>query len=99
MNNEPQEITALVDLDVYSNSGVYVGKVEDLRIDSGANQVTGLALHRINDDLFDDEINRNRGVIIPYRWIQAVGDIVVVSDVIERVSDDPEESEGNEHQN
>ncbi|QZA89195.1 PRC-barrel domain-containing protein [Salinarchaeum sp. IM2453] len=99
MNNEPQEITALVDLDVYSNSGVYVGKVEDLRIDSGANQVTGLALHRVNDDLFDNDINRSRGVIIPYRWIQAVGDIVIVSDVIERVSDDPEEAEGNEHQN
>ena len=31
----PQEITSLVGREVYSNNGVFVGEVEDVRLDLG----------------------------------------------------------------
>ncbi|MFB6185171.1 MAG: PRC-barrel domain-containing protein [Haloarculaceae archaeon] len=81
----PQEITSLVGREVYSKNGVFVGEVEDLRLDLDVPSVTGLALHQLNDELFDDEARRARGVIVPYRWVQAVGDVIIVNDVVERM--------------
>jgi sporulation protein YlmC with PRC-barrel domain len=85
MENLPQEITALVGREVYSKNGVFVGEVEDLRLELDRKEVTGLALHQLNTELFEEEVNAARGVIIPYRWVQAVGDIVIVSDIVERL--------------
>ncbi|MDS0221399.1 PRC-barrel domain-containing protein [Haloarcula sp. S1AR25-5A] len=83
--NPPQEITALVGREVYSKNGVFVGEVEDLRLELDRKEVTGLALHQLNTELFDADVNAARGVIIPYRWVQAVGDVVIVSDIVERL--------------
>lgn len=83
----PQEITTLVGREVYTNNGVFLGEVEDLRLDLDAEEVTGLALHELNRELFEDEAREARGVIVPYRWVQAVGDVVIVNDIVERIQD------------
>lgn len=88
-----QEITSLVGREVYSNNGVFIGEVEDLRMDIESNSVTGIALHRLNDELFEDYVGGNRGVMVPYRWVRSVGDIVLVNDIVERVKDDDEDDE------
>ena len=90
----PQEITTLVGREVYTNNGVFLGEVEDLRLNLDAQQVTGLALHDLNRELFAEEAATARGVIVPYRWVQSVGDVVIVNDLAERVQqakDDDEE--------
>ena len=81
----PQEITSLVGREVYSNDGVFVGEVEDLRLDMTDERVTGLALGQINRDLFDDRLEGANGVLLPYRWVRAVGDVVLVNDAIEQL--------------
>jgi len=89
--SEPQEITSLVGREVYSNNGVFVGEVEDLRLDIEKEIVTGLAMTELNLDLFEDRAAGARGVIIPYRWVRSVGDIVLVNDIVERMRSDDEE--------
>jgi sporulation protein YlmC with PRC-barrel domain len=81
----PQEITALVGREVYTKNGVLVGEIEDLRLDLEAEEVNGLALHQLNRELFNAETASARGVIVPYRWVQAVGDVVIVNDIVERI--------------
>jgi sporulation protein YlmC with PRC-barrel domain len=94
MNDDlPQEITSLVGREVYSNNGVFVGQVEDLRLDLDAETVTGLALASLNNELFNGRAAGARGVIIPYRWVRSVGDIILVSDVVERMKDGEESEE------
>jgi sporulation protein YlmC with PRC-barrel domain len=94
-DSQPQEITTLVGREVYTNNGVFLGEVEDLRLDLDAEEVTGLALHELNRELFAEEAATARGVIVPYRWVQSVGDVVVVNDIAERIQrakgDDDEE--------
>lgn len=92
----PQEITSLVGREVYSKNGVFIGEVEDIRLDLESEAVTGLALHELNVELFAEEAASARGVILPYRWVQAVGDVVIVNDLVERVqrSDAEEEEDG-----
>lgn len=92
MNVDSQEITALVGREVYSNNGVFVGEVEDVRLDLGAEQVTGLALSDLNEELFQGNIEGGKGVMVPYRWVRAVGDVILINDIIERLRG-PEESE------
>jgi len=89
----PQEITSLVGREVYSKNGVFLGEVEDLRLDLDAEEVTGLALHELNRELFGQTAAGARGVIIPYRWVQAVGDVVIVNDVVERLQRAEEDAE------
>ncbi|ESS05069.1 MAG: hypothetical protein A07HR67_00049 [uncultured archaeon A07HR67] len=93
MNPAPEEITSLVGREVYSNNGIFVGEVEDVRLDLDAQAVTGLALAELNHELFAGRVERNTGVIVPYRWVRAVGDVVLVNDIIERLdtgSDEPD---------
>jgi sporulation protein YlmC with PRC-barrel domain len=87
----PQEITTLVGREVYSKNGVFVGEVEDIRLDLDRQGVTGLALAECNADLFSAEVEEARGAIIPYRWVQSVGDVVIVNDIVERLTDDETE--------
>ncbi|WP_053947522.1 PRC-barrel domain-containing protein [Halolamina sediminis] len=92
MNVDSQEITALVGREVYSNNGVFVGEVEDVRLDLGAEQVTGLALSGLNEELFKGNVEGGKGVMVPYRWVRAVGDVILINDIIERLRG-PEEAE------
>jgi len=92
----PQEITTLVGREMYSKNGVFVGEVEDIRLDLDRQTVTGLALHQLNTELFDAEARSARGVIIPYRWVQAVGDVVIVNDIVERLHQPDEEADEEE---
>lgn len=84
-DSAPQEITTLVGREVYTNNGVFLGEVEDLRLNLDAEEVTGLALHQLNGELFGAEASSSRGVIVPYRWVQAVGDVIIVNDIVERI--------------
>jgi sporulation protein YlmC with PRC-barrel domain len=92
MHVDSQEITALVGREVYSNNGVFVGEVEDVRLDLGQEQVNGLALADLNTELFQGSIEAGNGVMIPYRWVRAVGDVILINDIIERLKG-PEEAE------
>ena len=87
----PQEITSLVGREVYSNNGVFVGEVEDLQLDMDAERVTGLALGEINRELFGAQVDGSKGVLVPYRWVRAVGDIVLVNDAVEQMKETDDE--------
>jgi len=89
----PQEITSLVGREVYSNNGVFVGEIEDIQLDLQREAVTGLALRDINRDLFDARVSGSEGVIVPYRWVRAVGDVVLVNDVVERLTEQEPDDE------
>ena len=95
MNGDPQEITTLVGREVYSNNGVFVGEIEDVRLNLDQETVTGLAVGEINRELFSTQVEPGKGVLIPYRWVRSVGDVVLVNDVVERMKtdDDPSEDE------
>ena len=69
------DITSLFDLNVYTDKGKYVGKVQDVQLEANDRKISGLALGNINKDLFDVE---TKGVIIPYRWVLAASDIVII---------------------
>ena len=69
------EITSLLDQEVYTQKGIFVGRVDDAVLDPENGVVSGLALGDVNKELFDQ---KGKGVVIPYRWVTAVGDIIII---------------------
>jgi len=85
--DEPAEITSLVGHDIYSSNGVYVGEVEDVQLNLDVESVTALAVTNVNPELLGDYATDSRGVLIPYRWVRSVGDVILVNEVVERVQE------------
>ena len=93
MDSEADEITSLVGREVYSNNGVFVGEIEDVRLNLDAEMVNGLALSELNPQLFSAAAIGEKGVIVPYRWVRAVGDVVLINEVVERYESPEAEEE------
>ena len=69
------DITSLLGLEVYTQKAIFVGKVDDAVLDPETGVISGLALGSVNKELFDQ---KGKGIVIPYRWVTAVGDIVIM---------------------
>ena len=93
MDANQREIGSLVGREVYSNNGVFVGEVEDIRMDLDREVVTGLAVGALNPDVLAGRARGARGVIVPFRWVRSVGDVVLVNDVIERLREPEEDAD------
>ena len=72
------EISTLLGLKVYTDEGRYVGVVKDLVLDVENRRIKSLAISDYNKTLTN---SKAKGILIPYRLVKAVGDIVIVKDV------------------
>jgi sporulation protein YlmC with PRC-barrel domain len=86
------ELSSLYGQDLYTDRGVYVGKIEDVSVDIKEKRISGLAVRNVNPNAFD--VSRDKGVIIPYRWVTAIGDIVLIKHVKRRRAEVEVEGEG-----
>lgn len=69
-----EEITEIIGCEVYTPGAVYVGNVKDVILDVEGRKVDGLFIERPNATLVEGSVN----ISIPYRWVNAVSDIVVL---------------------
>ncbi len=72
------EISTMFGLNVYTEKGVYIGKVNDVVLEVNERKVSGLAVSRLNPEVFDTS---KTGVVIPFRWVTAVADVVLIRHV------------------
>src|SRR2546422_8324959 len=77
-----EEISEIIGLQVYTNTGVFLGNVNNLVVDVENGAVDGLFVGETNPLL----VEGGRAVSVPYRWIQSVGDIVILRYFPKRVS-------------
>lgn len=75
------EITTFFGMRVYTDEGRYVGRIEDVIIESETNTITGIVVVDYNKALID---KTSRGVVIPYRLVRSVGDIVLIRDIFSK---------------
>ncbi|HIJ12185.1 MAG TPA: photosystem reaction center subunit H [Halobacteriales archaeon] len=86
MESATQEINKLIGREVYSKNGIFVGEVDDVQISIDNESITGLAVSSVNLELFKGWDLNGKGILVPYRWVRSVGDIVLVNDIVERVA-------------
>ncbi len=89
------ELSSLYGQEVYTDKGAYIGKIEDVKVNITEKRISGLAVQDINPNIFD--VGDKKGIIIPYRWVMAIGDIVLIKHVRRRIGA-KEEEEGKEEE-
>lgn len=77
-----EEISEIIGLQVYTNQGVFLGNVNNLVVDVDRGAVDGIFVGETNPLL----VEGSRAVSVPYRWIQSVGDIVILRYFPKRVA-------------
>lgn len=76
------EISEVIGLQVYTQNGVFLGNVNNLVVDVDNGSVDGIFVGETNPLL----VEGSRAVSVPYRWVQSVGDIVVLRYFPKRVT-------------
>ena len=77
-----EEVTSFLKLPVYTREGTYVGHVRNVFLDMDEKCISSLLLTNTNPSLVEGTVD----VAVPYRWVNAVSDIVVLSHFPERVT-------------
>ena len=88
------EVTDFINLPVYTNRGIYVGEVRDVIIDVDERRVDKLVLTNTHKEM----VEQGMDVAVPYRWVSAVGDIIILSYFPEKVEIPREEEEEEEEE-
>lgn len=76
------EISEVIGLQVYTHNGVFLGNVNNLVVDVDNGSVDGIFVGETNPLL----VEGSRAVSVPYRWVQSVGDIVLLRYFPKRVT-------------
>lgn len=69
-----EEITVLYELEVYTDKGVRIGPVANVTINMDNNEIESLVIEESNETLVEE----GRPVSVPFRWVQCVGDIIIL---------------------
>ncbi len=83
------EATRLPGMQVYTNQGTYLGTVHEVSLELTTHRVDGLYLTETNGALVPEAAN----VVIPYRWVANLDDIIILRFFPERLSFVEPESE------
>ncbi|MCD6461761.1 MAG: PRC-barrel domain-containing protein [Thermoplasmata archaeon] len=69
-----QEVSELIGLQVYTREGLFLGNVNNIIIDVDRQRIDGLFITGTNPVL----VEGSRSVSVPYRWVKAVGDVILL---------------------
>jgi len=64
--------------DVFTDRGMYCGKVEDVECDLKRFKLRAIVVKAAKGSYLSDMLGRKKGIIIPYPMVKAVGDIVLI---------------------
>jgi sporulation protein YlmC with PRC-barrel domain len=84
-----EEVTSFLKLPVYTREGKYVGHVKNVFLDVDEKKVSSLLVTNTNPSIVEGSID----VSVPYRWVTAVSDIVILSNFPQKVVMRNEEEE------
>ncbi len=77
-----EEASNLIGLQVYTNQGIFLGSISNLVVEVDENKVQGLFVSNTNPLL----VEGSKPVNVPFRWISAVGDVVILKYFPKRVA-------------
>jgi len=76
-----KEATEIIEKDVFTNKGYYLGKLKDMEIDLSSFRLKSIVVETSSSS----EMGRLLGakkVIIPYSVVQAIGDVVITKHIV-----------------
>lgn len=82
-----EEVSEMIGLQVYTKDGMFLGTVNNVIMDMEEGHLDGLFVGDTNPLLVED----SKSVNVPFRWVSAVGDIILLRYFPKRVTISEEE--------
>ena len=79
-----EEISKIKGLEVYAPNGLFVGFADRYVINPADKRVTGIFMDSASPVLVDAGVS----IRIPFRWVQSIGDIIILNSFPEHVNHD-----------
>ena len=76
-----QSFSELTKKDVFTDKGVYCGKVSDLGFDMDKFRVKSLIVDAMRGSFLSSLVGDKKGVIVPFPMVHSVGDIVIIKHI------------------
>jgi sporulation protein YlmC with PRC-barrel domain len=68
------ELMEIMGLEIYTNDALYLGNVDNIVVDVESRKIYGIYVTNTNPLL----VENSRSVLVPFRWIDSVGDMVLL---------------------
>ncbi len=94
-NIATDEVTSFLKLPVYTREGTYVGNVQNIFIDMDKKCISSLLVTNTNPSVVEGTVD----VAVPYRWVNSIGDIVILSYFPDKVTTRKKEKETQDDEN
>lgn len=65
---------------VYTNKGSYCGKLKDVELNLGKFAVRAVVVAADKGSYLAQKVGGTKNVVIPYRMVQSVGDVIIIKD-------------------
>jgi sporulation protein YlmC with PRC-barrel domain len=81
--------------DVFTDRGLYCGKVEDVECDLKRFKLRSLVIRAQKGSYMGKMLGNKRGLIIPFPMVQAIGDIIIIKHISAPAAESGEIEEAN----
>ena len=78
--------------DVFTNKGVFCGRVSDIDINLSKFRINSLVVETGKGSFLSDMIGGKKGVIIPYTLVINIGDVVIIKHITPTIPQETETS-------
>ena len=79
--------------DVFTNKGMFCGKVEDIECDLKRFKIRSLVVRAAREAYISKMLGSKKGVIIPFPMVESIGDVIIIKHISLPVAED-EKAEG-----
>lgn len=76
-----KNVSEMFGKDVFTNKGVYCGKVSDIEINLAKFRVRSIIIESSKGSFLANLVGGKKGVIIPYQLVDNVGDVVIIKHI------------------
>jgi len=86
-----KNVSEMFGKDVFTDRGVFCGKVADLWVNLMKFRIHSIVVSTGRDSFLANMVGGRKGVIIPYTLVESIGDVVIIKHITPTVSERPEE--------
>ena len=85
-----KDISEMFGKDVFTDKGLYCGKVSDVEFDLSRFKLRSLVIEAAKGTFLGKMVGGKKGIIVPYPMVQAIGDIVLIKHIATPLSEEGE---------
>lgn len=85
-----ESVSGTWEKDVFTDKGMYCGKVEDVECDLKRFKLRSLVIKAIKGSYISKMLGDKKGLIIPFPMVHAIGDVIIIKHI---AAPAPEEGE------